>query len=103
MSNPTGVLKKGAKPTAVFTFGNGIEVSVPITNIEYPVLSEWGKEGRMYRSYATKDEALERLSLVKRLLNEYASNFVDGYTVYVMGLKDDNTYSMVKKYVKGDK
>jgi hypothetical protein len=57
----------------------------------------------MYRSYATKEEALERLSLVKRLLNEYASNFVDGYTVYVMGLKDDNTYSMVKKYVKGDK
>jgi hypothetical protein len=103
MSTPTGVLKKGVKPIATFTFGNGVELSVPITNIEYPVLSEWGKEGRMYRSYANKDEALGRLSLVKRLLNEYASSFVGGYTVYVMELKSDNTYSVVKKYVKGDK
>lgn len=103
MSNPTGVLKKGAKPTATFIFGNGAELTVPITEIEYPVLSEWASEGRMYRSYANKDEALERLSLVKRLLIDYSGKFVDGYTVYVMELKDDNTYSMIKKYVKGDK
>lgn len=103
MSTPTGVLKKGVKPTATFTFGNGVELTVPIVNAEYPVLSEWGKEGRMYRSYTNKDEALGRLSLVKRLLKEYSGDFVNGYTVYVMELKSDNTYSVVKKYVKGDK
>ena len=103
MSNPTGVLKKGVKPMGTFVFTNGCGLPVPLSNVEYVVLSEWDNQGRAYRSYTNKDEALERLALVKRLLNEYASNFANRYTVYVMELKSDNTYSSVAKYVKGDK
>ena len=55
MSNPTGVLKKGVKPMGTFVFTNGVELSVPLSNVEYVVLSEWDNQGRAYRSYTNKD------------------------------------------------
>lgn len=87
---PTGVLKKGAKPTATFILSNGIEVVASPQNIEFCVLSEWGKHGRCYRSYATKDEAMERVSVVRGLIERNRPQFPKGYTLYVMKLESDS-------------
>lgn len=101
--NPTGTLKKGAKPTAIFNLPNGAEVVRQADALEYAVISQWGNEGRCYRSYSTKAEALARLAIVSELIQNNLSKFVDGYTLYVMEAQPDNTYNSIKKYVKGGK
>lgn len=87
---PTGTLKKGAKPTATFTLTNGVEVVTSPQSPEFCVLSEWEGEGRCYRSYATKEEAMERVSVVRGLVERNSPQFPKGYTLYVMKLESDS-------------
>ena len=65
---PTGTLKKGAKPTATFTLPNGVEVVAFPQSPEFCVLSELETDGRCYRSYASKKEAMERVTVVRGLV-----------------------------------
>lgn len=87
---PTGALKKGAKPTATFTLPSGVVVVATPQSPAFCVLSAWGTEGRCYRSYPTKDEAMERVALVRGLVTANRSQFADGYTLYVMELEGDS-------------
>lgn len=94
----TGSAKKGAKPTATFNLSNGAEVVYSPQHPEYVVLSAWGNQARAYRSYATKQEAKERVVAVRRLVNENSSQFTSDYGVYVMELQSDMRYSCVTKW-----
>jgi hypothetical protein len=95
---PTGTLKKGAKPTATFTLPNGAVVVATPQSPAFCVLSEWEAEGRCYRSYLTKDEAMERVAFVRGLVAGNHSKFADGYTLYVMEL-DGDTYQCVGNFI----
>lgn len=94
---PTGTLKKGAKPTATFTLPNGAVVISSPQSPAFCVLSEWGSEGRCYRSFDTKTEAMERVALVRGLVERNGSQFPKGYTLYLMELNGD-TYGCVDKF-----
>ena len=94
---PTGTLQTGAKPTATFTLPNGVEVVASPQSPAFCVLSEWETDGRCYRSYETKGEAMERVSVVRGLVERNRSQFPKGYTLYVMELESDS-YKCIGDY-----
>lgn len=94
---PTGTLKKGVKPTATFALPNGVEVVAFPQSPEFCVLSQWETDGRCYRSYATKKEAMERVTAVRGLFERNRPQFPKGYTLYVMEL-DSDSYKCIGDY-----